>query len=133
MQHGASAAVVATPPSSTTDLARVDPKATLSPDSFDAPSRVSMAEAVKAANNVPDGEIRHIVPGQDRENPPTPQPAFRGQTPSAIQHSTHGASVPAVQQEAAVYTCPMHPEVTSNRPGSCPKCGMTLVKKEKQQ
>ena len=24
------------------------------------------------------------------------------------------------------YACPMHPEVTSNRPGKCPKCGMTL-------
>ena len=24
------------------------------------------------------------------------------------------------------YTCPMHPEVVSDKPGSCPKCGMTL-------
>jgi ssDNA-binding Zn-finger/Zn-ribbon topoisomerase 1 len=29
------------------------------------------------------------------------------------------------------YTCPMHPEVQSNKPGKCPKCGMTLVKKPK--
>jgi hypothetical protein len=28
------------------------------------------------------------------------------------------------------YTCPMHPEVLSSKPGKCPKCGMTLVKKE---
>ncbi|MCC8426591.1 heavy metal-binding domain-containing protein [Mucilaginibacter sp. UR6-11] len=27
------------------------------------------------------------------------------------------------------YTCTMHPEVTSDKPGKCPKCGMTLVKK----
>jgi hypothetical protein len=26
------------------------------------------------------------------------------------------------------YTCPMHPEVISDKPGKCPKCGMTLVK-----
>lgn len=25
------------------------------------------------------------------------------------------------------YTCPMHPEVTSDHPGECPKCGMDLV------
>lgn len=25
------------------------------------------------------------------------------------------------------YTCPMHPEVTSDKPGNCPKCGMELV------
>ena len=30
----------------------------------------------------------------------------------------------------ATYTCPMHPEVTSNEPGECPKCGMTLVQKK---
>jgi mono/diheme cytochrome c family protein len=29
-----------------------------------------------------------------------------------------------------VYTCPMHPEVISDKPGKCPKCGMNLVKKE---
>jgi len=28
-----------------------------------------------------------------------------------------------------VYACPMHPEVQSNAPGKCPKCGMTLVPK----
>lgn len=28
-----------------------------------------------------------------------------------------------------IYTCPMHPEVQKSKPGSCPKCGMTLVKK----
>jgi hypothetical protein len=26
------------------------------------------------------------------------------------------------------YTCPMHPEVISDKPSKCPKCGMTLVK-----
>jgi cytochrome oxidase Cu insertion factor (SCO1/SenC/PrrC family) len=29
-------------------------------------------------------------------------------------------------RNAKVYACPMHPEVTSKRPGKCPKCGMTL-------
>ena len=30
---------------------------------------------------------------------------------------------------AIVYTCPMHPEVTSDKAGKCSKCGMDLVKK----
>ncbi len=29
-----------------------------------------------------------------------------------------------------IYTCPMHPEVESTEPGSCPKCGMFLVPRE---
>ena len=29
-----------------------------------------------------------------------------------------------------IYTCPMHPEVTSDKPGKCPKCGMDLVIKK---
>ena len=31
------------------------------------------------------------------------------------------------------YTCSMHPEVVSDKPGQCPKCGMDLVKKEVQK
>jgi len=29
--------------------------------------------------------------------------------------------------ESATYGCPMHPEVTSDEPGRCPKCGMKLM------
>ncbi|HWK05109.1 MAG TPA: heavy metal-binding domain-containing protein [Puia sp.] len=29
-----------------------------------------------------------------------------------------------------VYTCGMHPEITSDKPGRCPKCGMGLVAKK---
>ena len=33
-------------------------------------------------------------------------------------------------EEKPVYTCPMHPEILRDAPGSCPICGMDLVKKE---
>ncbi|WP_106917676.1 multicopper oxidase domain-containing protein [Chryseobacterium aurantiacum] len=36
-------------------------------------------------------------------------------------------------QSQITYTCPMHPEVTSDQPGRCPKCGMDLVEKEQHQ
>ncbi len=28
--------------------------------------------------------------------------------------------------QGATYTCPMHPEVVSDKPGTCPDCGMDL-------
>lgn len=28
------------------------------------------------------------------------------------------------------YTCPMHPEVISDKPGKCPQCGMDLIEKK---
>ncbi len=31
--------------------------------------------------------------------------------------------------QSMIYTCPMHPEVQEERPGTCPKCGMALERK----
>lgn len=28
------------------------------------------------------------------------------------------------------YTCSMHPEVISDKPGKCPKCGMELIERK---
>ncbi|HWD86783.1 MAG TPA: efflux RND transporter periplasmic adaptor subunit [Mucilaginibacter sp.] len=41
---------------------------------------------------------------------------------------------PAASQVKPVvqYTCPMHPQVLEDHPGTCPICGMTLVKKAAQ-
>jgi Cu+-exporting ATPase len=43
----------------------------------------------------------------------------------AHQPGAHTGGPPA-QPPAAFYTCPMHPEVRQQGPGSCPKCGMAL-------
>ena len=38
-----------------------------------------------------------------------------------------GMNHPTTQPTMAMYTCEMHPDVASNQPGKCPKCGMTLT------
>ena len=49
--------------------------------------------------------------------------------PSKFDQRTADAPVPSPagpeSEAAAIYTCPMHPEIGQNRPGNCPKCGMT--------
>ena len=40
------------------------------------------------------------------------------------------STVDSKTSEKAIYTCTMHPEVRSDKPGDCPKCGMKLVKME---
>jgi Cu(I)/Ag(I) efflux system membrane fusion protein len=37
-----------------------------------------------------------------------------------------------VKKTHDVYTCPMHPNYTSDHPGQCPYCGMDLVKRGTQ-
>lgn len=39
---------------------------------------------------------------------------------------SHGYDA-ASEQEKVKYTCPMHPEVVTEHPGQCPKCGMELA------
>jgi predicted RNA-binding Zn-ribbon protein involved in translation (DUF1610 family) len=53
--------------------------------------------------------------------------AISGKTTSASQYSPVN-SVPLVS-----YTCTMHPDVTSDKPGQCPVCGMDLVQKTAEQ
>jgi hypothetical protein len=51
-------------------------------------------------------------------------------------HTHHGSAAtrpPPAGQAQVVYTCPHHPEVVSDQPGKCPKCGMKLVKKDGAQ
>lgn len=40
-------------------------------------------------------------------------------------HATETSGMSA-STGGTIYTCPMHPEVRQDHPGTCPKCGMTL-------
>ena len=50
-------------------------------------------------------------------------------TPHTHVHGHAGSTPPGPASAASGtrYTCPMHPEIVRDAPGSCPKCGMTLV------
>lgn len=61
--------------------------------------------------------------GEALQERPSPSP----QRSAQMQHQ--GAAPPNQQQSNVLYTCVMHPEVKSDKPGNCPKCGMTLIKK----
>ncbi len=41
--------------------------------------------------------------------------------------AAHASAVTGAVPAGASYTCPMHPEIVRDAPGSCPKCGMALV------
>lgn len=45
---------------------------------------------------------------------------------AAHQHPPVAPGAQAGMPVGTIYTCPMHPEIRQDHPGSCPKCGMTL-------
>ena len=46
--------------------------------------------------------------------------------PAAFLATGCGGGKPPASAGAKTYICPMHPEVTSDKPGSCRICGMDL-------
>ena len=45
-------------------------------------------------------------------------------------HAGQERAGPPTAAAAPQYTCPMHPDIIRSAPGSCPRCGMTLVPRE---
>jgi len=46
--------------------------------------------------------------------------------PSQFIDGDGGADDAIIETSTGLYTCPMHPEIVQEGPGSCPKCGMAL-------
>jgi len=45
---------------------------------------------------------------------------------ATLQTKPHVKQTPVAGRSATIHTCPMHPEVRQEGPGSCPRCGMAL-------
>jgi Cu+-exporting ATPase len=49
---------------------------------------------------------------------------------SSMFAQNDAAKIQKTSTDSIIYTCPMHPEIISDKPGKCPKCGMDLVQKK---
>ncbi|MBZ4407625.1 hypothetical protein K8640_05345 [Myxococcus sp. XM-1-1-1] len=80
-------------------------------------------------------EPRRLAPSLDPSNPEAPEsPAaplssvLAAAPPDAKPPRVPEAEKPAPPDAGTpLYTCPMHPEVQSDKPGVCPKCNMKLT------
>ena len=64
----------------------------------------------------------HNMPGMAK---PKAKPAVPVIKPAPMSIQKKAVTKKPVQP--VTYTCPMHPEIRSSKPGNCPKCGMKLV------
>jgi len=74
------------------------------------------------------------APKKEEESPKPSQPVQQPENKSMNMDKPVQAKPQAEPQKTkVVYTCVMHPEVQMDKPvdkpGNCPKCGMTLIKK----
>lgn len=95
------------------------------------PEPASDHPASPQAAGAEDAQQSDVLTVDEKNLPQMPPEMRRG-----MMHHGHGQmnggmsdSSPSVADEAVRYTCAMHPEVVTERPGKCPQCGMQLIPK----
>ena len=91
------------------------------------PSTLLFALSCASTATLPESSAAEVL------RPSAEEPAYA----STILHfaeATEGANTADSHKKhdhgRLAYVCPMHPEVQSDKPGKCPKCGMKLIKRE---
>lgn len=56
--------------------------------------------------------------------------ALTGMFLGTISACNSNRSNKEVHKKKGKYTCTMHPDVSADKPGLCPKCGMELVERD---
>jgi RND family efflux transporter MFP subunit len=110
-----------------------DESTAAAPTSLGGRDRTPHGEAARAAAtdaSVPPPALRG-APSPTERAAPRPSAAHAAATPPPAAPAT---AAPAKASPSALakqlWTCIMHPEVISDHPGKCPKCGMDLVPKK---
>lgn len=101
-----------------------------SPESPAAPS--SVTRTLERVPPLAEGEPGSAAAAPASEHGAHGAPEHEAPPPEHGAHAPeHRAHPPAAApgDAAVTYTCPMHPDVVSDRPGQCPRCGMALVKR----
>jgi Heavy metal binding domain len=119
------------------------PLATTNPASVEAKESIRPAAKLVLARDALTQKTRQLLAASAPGNP-----SFQ---PSEMQHMHHDTSgMGAMQHDKTgamemdsgdekpgsgkfYYTCVMHPQIHRGKPGKCPICGMTLIKKEGQK
>ncbi len=74
-------------------------------------------------------------PGNPSFQPSEMQHGMSGM--EGMQHEKSGATKMDSGEKAMsgkiYYTCAMHPQIHQDKPGKCPICGTTLIKKEEER
>jgi len=96
----------------------------LQPDEFDRAVTASVPGSAADSSTAPEAPKPHPEPPMHHHDPGT-----GGMSPALPKTHSPGSTT-ARSRERPVYSCPMHPEVTDTTASKCPKCGMTLERRE---
>jgi RND family efflux transporter MFP subunit len=94
---------------------------------------VSSQFLIDSESNLKAAVMKMAGKKEDAGSAPMGNPPARGSTIITMEgmpdmnHPHHDSAAPMKKINKILYTCPMDPEVVSDKPGSCPKCGMNLV------